>query len=185
MASRIVDKSIKPAHLVVAPGVELTRPADTNAYAVGDAIASTTVAGDVTPLTFAAANEPGFVGRIVGARLITDTATATGAMRLHLFNTTPFAVGGFQADNAALALTYTALKTGSAGALPNYLGWIDFSSFVAHSASSVAVGACDQTELYFDCPATSSLIYGLLEARAIFTPASAQRFSAVLDILRS
>ena len=185
MAIRNVDKSISPGVLVKPLGTSFARPANTTAYAAGDAIASTTVAGDVTPLQWTAAVEPGFVGYIVGAQLITDSATAFAAMRLHLFNTTPFAAGGFQADNAALALTYTALTTGSAGTLPNYIGWIDFTSFVAQSASAVSIGTCDQTELYFDCPSTSRIIFGLLEDRVAFTPASAQNFSIDLNILQA
>ena len=185
MPTRNVHTTISAAALVKHVGTELTRPANTTAYTAGDAIASTTVAGDVTPLQFTAAIEPGFVGYIVGAQLITDSATAFGEIRLHLFNTTPFAAAGFQADNSALALTYTALTTGSAGTLPNYIGWVDFTVFVAQSASAISVGTCNQTELFFDCPSTSKIIFGLLEDRVAFTPASAQKFTIDLDILQT
>lgn len=165
-------------------GTELTRPSDANAYAIGDAIANSTTANLVTPLQFTAGRAVGGTGRIIGAELVVDSATAFGAIRLHLFNTTPFAAAGFQADNSALALTYTALKTGSAGALPNYIGYIDFTSFQAQSASAVAIGAANLTELAFACAAASQTIFGLLEARAVFTPGNPEKFSVVLNIVQ-
>lgn len=163
---------------------ELTRTADANAYSIGDQIASTVTAGSVTPLTWTAARAAGLGGQIVGARLVIDSATAFGAIRLHLFNTTPFAAGGFQADNAALALTYTAMKTGSAGSNPNYIGYIDFQTFTAQSASAESNGVCDLTQLAFLCAAASQTIYGLLEARAAFTPKNAGLFDVILDIVQ-
>ena len=163
---------------------ELTRPSDTTAYAIGDAIANSTTGSAVVPLQFTVARANSFTGRVIGAQIVTDSATAFGAIRLHLFDTTPFAAAGFQADNAALALTYTALTTGSAGTSPHYLGYIDFQTFVAESASAVAIGACDQTELVFDCAASSQVVFGLLEARAAFTPASGQKFTVALDVIQ-
>ena len=168
----------------VKASAELTRTADGNAYAIGDQIASTITAGSVTPLQFTVARSAGFTGRIIGSQLITDSATAFGAIRLHLFNTTPFAAGGFQGDNAALALTYTALTTGSAGTAPHYIGYVDFITFIAQSASAESIGQADQTEMVFDCAAASSVIFGLLEARAAFTPASAQKFTVALDVVQ-
>lgn len=163
---------------------ELARTSDANPYSIGDQIASTTSAGSVTPLQFTVGRVVGGTGKIIGARLELDSATAFGAIRLHLFNTTPFAAGGFQADNAAIALTYTALKTGSAGSNPNYIGFIDFTSFAAQSGSAVAIGAAGQTELAFACAAASQVIFGLLEARAAFTPKNGGLFNSVLDIMQ-
>lgn len=163
---------------------ELTRPSDANAYAIGDAIANSTTAASVVPLQFTVARAVGGTGRVNGAQLMVDSATAFGAIRLHLFSTTPFAAAGFQADNAALALTYTALKTGSAGANPNYIGYIDFQTFAAQSASATSNGVCDLTELNFTCAAASQVIFGLLEARAVFTPANGGKFDVSLDIIQ-
>ena len=166
------------------------RPGDTTAYAVGDAIANSTTASLVVPMQFQVALGNGGTGKIIGARLFLDSASAFGAMRLHLFNRAPFAAAGYQADNAALALTYTALKTGAvdsgatntAGNIPNALPYIDFPSFVAQSASAEAIGQCDQTELEFQCTPDTNVIYGLLEARAIFTPANAGNYTVALSV---
>lgn len=162
---------------------ELTRPADTTAYASGDGIANSTTAGSVTPFEFEVARENGGRGLIIGADLMTNSASAFGAIRLHLFNRAPFVAGGYQADNAALALTYAALQTGSGTTNPknNYIGYVDFTTFVAHSSSAVSIGTSEQTELNFACEGDSKKIYGLLEARAAITPTSGQLFTAILQ----
>ena len=165
---------------------ELTRPSDTTAYAANDAIANSTTAASVTPLEFGVARRAsGGSGLVIGARLLTNSATAFAAMRLHLFNRAPFAVAGYQADNAALALTYSALMDGEAASTnpnDNYIGSIDFATFVAHSSSARSIGTCDQTELEFLTKPGSNKIYGLLEAMAAFTPASAQTFDIILSV---
>lgn len=162
---------------------ELTRPSDTTAYAVGDALANSTTAGSVVPLEFEVARADGGTGKIIGSRLLTSSATAFGAVRLWLFNRQPFAAAGYQADNAAIALTYAACKTGSAVTAPknNLIGYVDFSVFTALSSSAVSIGESNQPELDFMCDAGTKLIYGLLEVKAVFTPASAQTFTAVLS----
>ena len=164
-------------------GYELTRPSDTNAYASGDAIANSTTAGSVVPLEFEVARDNGGAGKVIGAEMLTNSATAFGAMRLHLFNRAPFAAAGYQADNAALAITYAAMQTGSGISNPknNYIGYVDFNTFVAQSSSAVSIGTSEQTELNFTCNFDSKKIYGLLEARAAISPASGQLFTPVLQ----
>lgn len=163
-------------------GYEMTRPADANAYTSGDAIANSTTAGSVVPLEFEVARDNGGSGKIIGAEILTNSASAFGAMRLHLFNRAPFAAAGYQADNAALALTYAALQTGSgvSNAKNNYIGYVDFTTFVAHSSSALSIGTAELTELNFACNFDSKKIYGLLEARAAITPASGQLFTPVV-----
>lgn len=165
-------------------GYELTRTADGNAYAIGDHISTTITAGSVTPMEFEVARNDGGRGTIIGAELIVNSATAFAAMRLHLFNRAPFISGGYQADNAALALTYAAMQTGSPLNTPqnNYIGFIDFTTFVAQSSSAVSIGQCDQTELNFLCEGGTKKIYGLLEARAVFTPGSSEKFNPILHV---
>lgn len=163
-------------------GYELTRPADTTAYASGDAIANSTTAASVVPLEFEVSRDNGGSGKVIGAEILTNSASAVGAMRLHLFNRAPFAAAGYQADNAALALTYAAMQTGSGttNAKNNYIGYVDFTTFAAQSSSAVSIGTAEQTELNYVCNFDSKKIYGLLEARAAITPASGQLFTSIL-----
>lgn len=165
-------------------GYELTRPGNTDAYAVGDHMANSTTAADVVPLEFEVAIVNGGRGKIIGSDMIANSATAFGAMRLHLFNRAPFAAAGYQADNAALALTYAAMQTGNGVSNPknNYIGYVDFTTFVAQSSSALSIGTSEQTELNFACQHDSKKIYGLLEARAVFTPASSGKFNPILHV---
>lgn len=164
---------------------EIVRPNDTTAYASGDHITTTTTAGSVAPITFEVAREAGGGnGTVSGALLLTNSASATGAIRLHLFNNAPFVAGGYQADNAALALTYAALQTGDGTTNPqnNYIGYVDFTTFVAHSSSAMSIGTADLIDLNFMTIGQSKNIYGLLEARAAITPVANQRFTTILHI---
>ena len=159
---------------------ELTRPADTTAYAAGDAIANSTTAWAVVPLQFTVSGEFGATGLIIGARLFTSSATAFAATRLWLFNRQPFAAAGYQADNSALALTYAAM-TSTGGCM----GYVDFATFTARTTSAVSIATSPQTELDFTCGPTNNVIYGLFEAMSAFTPASAQTFTATLSVRAS
>lgn len=165
-------------------GYELTRTGDTNAYAIGDHISSTVTGADVVPLEFEVARNNGGRGKIIGADMVVNSATAFGAMRLHLFNRAPFAAAGYAADNAAIALTYAAMQTGAGVTNPknNYIGYVDYTTFVAQSSSAVSIGQSDQTELNFACQGDSKKIFGLLEARAVFTPASSGKFNPILHV---
>lgn len=180
-----MTETVEPGY-VRSAAYELTRPSDTTAYASGDAMANSDTAASVVPMEFEVAmGANGGTGLVIGARLLTNSATAFGSMRLHLFNRAPFAAAGYQADNAALALTYIAMKDGEGAATnpnDNYIGSIDFTTFVAHSSSARSIGTCDQTELEFRTKPGSNKIYGLLEARAAITPASAQTFNVILSV---
>lgn len=168
---------------VLQAGATFARPGDSTPYAVNDAIANSTTNTLVVPMQFTVTSENGATGNIVGAQQIVNSATAYGAMRLWLFNIAPFADAGYQADNAAIALTLAALTTGAApGPLGNCIGYIDFATFVARTSSAISVGVCPQTELPFQCGPGSKVIFGLLEAMAIFTPANAGTFTTLLDV---
>lgn len=171
---------------------QFTRPTDTTPYSIGDALANSSTAASVVPIEFKVAKENGGAGLIIGAQLLTDSATAFAAIRLHLFNRKPFADAGYQADNSAIALTYAAMRAGNADqaidgdnisphGVPNKLPIIDFTTFTAQTSSAMSIGQCDQTELPFVCAPNSKLIYGLLEVRAAFTPANGQSFTAILN----
>lgn len=143
-----------------------TRPADTTAYASGDLVANSTTAGLVTPLKF----NIGFGGfRLHGLRVGKTNTTITNAtFTLHLFETSPTAANG---DNGAISTTRSAK-----------LGTIDFPIMVAYTDAGQAHLKLGDTGLS-TIPAgytTSGIIYGLLEAKAAYTPASAETFDVVL-----
>jgi hypothetical protein len=155
-----------------------TRPADTTAYAVGDLIANSTAAASVA-LTFQAARMLGGNGRITGARAFKSNPSLTAAqMRLHLFRLKPVPTVG---DNGVFN-SGTALACNMALAS---LGYFDFTfdrafSDGAHALAPPNVGA----QRIFGTPTTSMDIFGLVEARAAYTPLSAETFTFILEVDR-
>lgn len=146
-----------------------TRPVNTTEYAVGDLVANSTDAGEVLPLEF---NDLLFQnygeGYIVKAKLSTSQTTFNGILRLHLFKVAPAVV----ADNAAYPLL--------SAEQVNYIGNIDFISFFtggSGSEAAVSVIKDERLALKLASDTGASALYGLLETRAVFTPASGQTFT--------
>jgi len=145
-------------------GVTFTRPADTTAYAALDNVANSTSAPTILTFTNIARINAGS-GYIVKAKVITDQSTNTARFRLHLFHTAPTAIN----DNAA----YTTLWANNA----NKIGWIDFDAAGTEGTGSTAAESLNTSvRLKYICAAASRTIYGVLETRDAFTPASAQNF---------
>lgn len=149
--------------------VSFTRPADTTAYASGDAVANSTTAGSVVPLNFP--NCSNGVGRSLQIRRVRINKSGTGvtnaSFRLHLFNVLPGVGAG---DNAAISIT-----TGMA----RYLGQVDVTV-----GQAFGDGAAGQATTEMNCfpVGGASNLYGLLEARGAYTPASAEIFTISLEI---
>lgn len=156
------------------PSANFTRPADTTAYASGDLVANSTTAGSVTPLTFTLGNSFGAGQfRLTRARIIKSGTTATNAtFRLHLYEASPVPTNG---DNGAWLTTKAA----------NYLGNIDMAAMFAFSDGCASFGAAAAgSELMLKLSAGAT-VYGLLEARAAYTPASGEVFTVILEELDS
>lgn len=144
---------------------EVTRPADTTAYAAKDAIANSTSAPTVITFT-GAVNNIGESGVIRKATLQTDQAANTSTFRLHLFNAAPTTLTN---DNAAQLIDYADKAS--------YLGYIDITN-VAEAGSSIGVNT---NAFHFVSGATVNL-FGMLESVGGFTPASGQKFNIKLVI---
>jgi hypothetical protein len=156
----------------------ITRPANATQYAVGDLVASA-VAGDDTGLAMAFASGPYIVRR---ARLFKSSGDTTSAVfRLHLFRQNPYAspTSDDTGDNGALSLS--ASDTG-------YMGSMDFDMTTSpdiYDTGNVAIGVpLVGNEILVDNIPISGP-YGLLEARATYTPASAERFTIILEYMPS
>lgn len=151
--------------------VELTRPADTTAYAANDVVSNST--GTTTLMAFAAfARVNGGSGYIVGARLATNLKSITPRFRVHLYNAANPTVS---ADNAPHRSLYADLGKG--------LGYFDLPalSTAADTANSDSSRTLDFTlRVPFLCAAGSQTLYALLETLDAFTPASGQKFTLTL-----
>lgn len=151
-----------------------TRPADTTAYASGDLVANTTAAGSVTPITMTVGREPtGYTaaGMIRKIRLRkSGTSTTNASFRVHFFNATTitFANG----DNGALSTDKVA----------NYMGACDVVVDRAFTDGASGNGVPNiGSEINFSV----KTIYAVLEARAAYTPGSAEVFTLEAEVLQN
>lgn len=150
---------------VTISSARFTRPANTTAYASGDLAANSTTAGSVVPMEFTDAGR----GRVARARLSKSGVSVTNAaFRLHLFarGALTFANG----DNGVLSVNGAA----------NYLGAMDVT--IAQAFTDGATGVL--TPISGHGPAIeipSGTVFGVLEARGAYTPASGEIFTVSLE----
>lgn len=150
--------------------VSFTRPSDTTAYASGDLAANSTTAGSVVPMSFAISRAAGKGGMVRRARLRkTGTSITNASFRLHLYSASPTVSNG---DNGAWLTDQSA----------NYVGSIDITCDKAFTDGAAGNGVPNVgSEINF----TSDTYYGLLEARAAYTPGSAEQFTLELEMVRN
>ena len=148
-----------------------TRPSDTNVYAAGDLIANSTTAGSVTTgiLEFAVTGS-GSAFEIPAIRLQKTGASATNAsFRLRLYSATPtIETAG---DNGVLADNVN----GNASLVAYFDG-----TLIGHKDGCVGFLVPDYGVIkpeYLGEPVT---LYGVLEARAAYTPSSAEVFTVTV-----
>jgi hypothetical protein len=152
------------------PSASFTRPADTTAYAIGDLVANSVTAGSVVPLTFTLGNSFGVASfRLTRARLSKTGTTATNAnFRLHLYQSAPVPANG---DNGAWSTSQGA----------NWLGNIDITSMLAFTDGCCGTGSAAAGSEMFIRTASGGTVFGLLEAKAAYTPASGEVFTVTLE----
>lgn len=153
---------------IIAPSANFTRPADTTAYASGDLVANNTTAGSVVAMSWSVTNtgDGAVNGMVRRVRLQTSSTSVTNSsFRLHLYSSAPVPVNG---DNAAWS-------TPVAG----YLGSVDITVDKAFSDGARGEGVPNTGAEVNLTDVTT--IYGLLEARAAYTPTSAGVFTVVLE----
>lgn len=159
--------------IIARPSASVTRPADTTAYAIGDLVADSTTAGSVVPMQFAVARIAGASGMIRRMRLRKTGTAITGAVfRLHLYSAAPTPSNG---DNGAW------LTNGAA----TYIGSIDVTmdKVFTDGASGNGVPTIG-SEINFKT-GSGTILYGLLEARGVYTPASGESFTCILEVLQN
>lgn len=161
---------------ILAPSANFTRPSDTTAYASGDLVANSTTAASVAALQWDLrrgdeGNIDGFVRKL--RAYSSDTDVTNASFRLHLYKANPVSTAPTNGDNGAFAVA-------TAGISASYLGSIDYS--LDRTVNGVAWGAGVPTsgvEINFT---DVGILYGLIEARAAYTPASAEVFTLVPEI---
>ena len=157
--------------MIFTPFYTFTRPADTTAYTAADLVANSATAASVVPISWGI-NGSGRWGTIRGARLYKSNKTVTAAsFKLHLFGANPGVPTN--GDNGALVVASAA----------DYLGQIALDMSTAGFAGGTT-GAFQRATaaINFNVPALNMKLYGLLEAVGAYTPASAETFTATLEI---
>jgi len=139
--------------------VTVTRPSNTTAYTAGDVVGDT---GGSAILTFSSIGPAGGYVLVQSVSLVfSDTAVISGmgAYRLHFYTASPTAI----ADNAAFDLV--------SGERSDYVGFIDLATPVDFGSSLYT--QVDYPGRLIKLAANSSTLYGELETKGAYTPASA------------
>lgn len=153
--------------------IEVTRPADTNAYTAGDVVSNAT-SGSVLRTVANLLRVNAGTGYLVGARLITDKKSITPSFRVHLFNVSNPTFGH---DNEAHQERYADIG--------KKIGSFDLPAMTtpADTSNSTLSQSLDMTlRVPIKAAAATRTIYALLEALDAFTPASGQKFTLELTV---
>lgn len=157
---------------MIIASASFTRPADTTQYASGDLIANSATNTAVAPLTWTVTPVPGGCLSIRRVRIKKTDAGVTGCtIRVHLYTTNPCTTAPTNGDNGAWATK-----------IAGYVGYFDV--VVANVFNDGAAGAIappSGTEEAIVLGGTQTTLYGLLEARGTYTPASAEVFTVELE----
>jgi hypothetical protein len=147
---------------------EFTRPADTTAYTIGDAVGGA-ASDTVFPFTNAAKNTGGS-SRLKSVKIAKSGTTITLAtFRLALFRTAPTAV----ADNAAFPIAYADRNA--------IIGYVDMDIMASNGGGGGFTFKTVDIPLKFT---TGKTLYGVLIALGAYVPANAETFAIELAIER-
>lgn len=155
------------------------RPANTTAYATGQLVANSTVAGSVVPMKFGLFNSfPVAQYRLTRARLFKSSANIGNAtFRLHLYQAlTPGNGPVAQNGDGANWLT-----TGAA----SWLGNIDISSMLAFQDGAAGTGSPVSGSEHYIRTASGDFVFGFLMALGAYTPVSGEQFTVCLETLEN
>lgn len=153
-------------------GATFTRPANTTAYSSGQLVANSTTAGSVTYGTLAVSRYTDKSGMIRRVRLKkTGTSVTNAAFRVHFYKLAPTFTNG---DGGAWLSTES-----------DYLGAVDVTMDQAFTDAAKGIGTPNTgTEINFVPTSGTTTIYWALEARAAYTPSSAEVFTVAVEVLQ-
>ncbi len=149
---------------------DVTRPADTTAYAVNDAISDSTSSPTSGGYTFTSAARASGGSGIITDAIITTSADAGTLLQgeIWLFNTSVTNIN----DNAAFAVSDAEIKT-CVGKIP----------FTLEDAGNNGFFHATNLNIGFTCSGSANLRY-LLKAKNAYTPASAEVITCVIKVLQ-
>lgn len=155
------------------PTGTMTRPSDTTAYAAGDGVTTATSSASAMTVSSAARTSAGG-GVIFGGKASKSTTSTTNAQfRIWIYQDTPSAIPN---DNAAFTAAVQADYQKLVGT-----ALIDFSAGVTGSDGVRVPIVLERPNMAFKVASGTDLIV-IWEARAAYTPGSAEVFRLSLDI---
>lgn len=158
------------------PSAQLTRPANTTPYSIGDLVDSTTTAGSVTGFVFAnAVRNAGEAFRCERIRLRKSGTSLTNAsFRVYLCRALPtFSVGDNGVLNTAGALAIDDIKY--------VVGWFDLVMDRSATSGARGVGVPNAGGAISLVPFSGTTLYCFVEALAGYTPLSGELWDATLE----
>jgi hypothetical protein len=161
---------VAPLGFFVTVSTDITRPADTTAYATNDALSDSTSAPTSGGFTFtSAARKSGGSGVITDAIITTSNDAGTLLQgEIWLFNQAVTNVN----DNAAFAVSDAEIKT-CVGKIP----------FTLEDAGNNGFYHAQNLNIGFTCSGSANLRY-LIRVKNAYTPASAEVLTCVLKIMQ-
>jgi hypothetical protein len=156
-------------------GGSFNRPADTAVYASGDLVANSTTAGSVVPITITgAARVTGANGWLTGLRLTKSSATLTNAtFRVHIFRNIPATITN--GDNGVFLVS---------GVAALHICYVDIVMDLAFTDGAKGSAAPSRNVCGFSTSGSANL-YALIEARAAYTPTSAETFTVAAEVTQA
>lgn len=156
------------------PTANFTRPSDTTAYASGDLVANSTTAGSVVAMSLTVARVTGGSFMIRRCKLHkSGTGVTSAQFRVHFFRAQPATITN--GDNGAFSVSGVA----------DYIGAMDVTVDRAFTDGAAGIGLpVTGSDMNIDLT-SGTAIYALIEARAAYTPASAEVFTLTLDVLQN
>jgi hypothetical protein len=156
--------------IIVNPTTNFTRPANTTAYASGQLVANSVTAGSVTPMSWTAARVASGNIRITRVHMTLSSKSVTNTnFRIHFFNAT---TGVSNGDGATFVPTLAADEVCE----------MDVTIALAGADVSTGYGASNQGVACDVVLGSNQLLYGYIEARAAYTPASGETITVVPEI---
>lgn len=157
----------------VVSSAAFSRPADTTAYLANDVVINAT--SNPTHLAFlTAARGSGRGGYITKVRIATDQEANVASYRLWLWYNTPPAT---LVDNSPMGLLWAQRAV--------RLGYVDVGPMTTEDTGVGDHAEAQVADVRFPYYCATSTLFGVLETKTAFTPASAQQFYVELTLERS
>lgn len=158
--------------MIYTPFNSFTRPSDTTQYSANDLVANSATAASVVPLKWGL-NGIGKQGRIRGVRIYKSDKTVTlASFKVYIFGADPGVPTN--GDNGALAIA-------SAADFIDVVT-IDQATGAFAGGTTGVLKRSAAVDIPYNLPTLSSKLYGLIQATAGYTPASAEVFTVTLEI---